>query len=110
MNELPQFVKSKRNDKGMSVRGLALKSGLSAPYISKLENGKITSKIKVETLNKLAYGLGTNRNDIYSAAGYNNAKDTMDLEQMIDSGEYMSFGGQELTNEDKELIKRLLRK
>lgn len=108
--KLAQFIKSERNKKRMSVRALALKSGLSAPYVSRLENNLITNNIKVETLNKLAYGLSTDRNELYTLAGYNNVKDEVDLEKMIDSGEYMSFGGQELSDEDKELIKRLLRK
>ncbi|WP_203621842.1 helix-turn-helix domain-containing protein [Apilactobacillus nanyangensis] len=110
MKELSDLIKSKREAKGWSVRNLALNAGMSASYISRLENNKITTKIKVDTLNKLASTLGISRNDIYRAAGYNEVKDNNDLEDMIDSGEYMSFGGKELTEEDKVLIKRLLRK
>lgn len=110
MQKLSDFVKCAREKQGLSVRNLALKSGMSPSYISRLENDKIVTKIKVDTLNKLASSLKVNRNDLYKAAGYNDVEDTTDLERMIDSGKYMSFGGEELTAEDKELIKRLLRK
>lgn len=110
MSELSELIRSKRELKDWSVRRLAMDAQMSPSYVSRLERDKITTKIKPETLNKIASSLDINRNDLYKAAGYNDVKDNVDLEKMIDSGEYMSFGGQELTDEDKELIKRILRK
>lgn len=109
MSDLSEFVKEKRESKGLSVRGLAIKASSSASYISRLENDLLGSKIKVETLNKIAFGLNVSRNEIYKAAGYVNVKDDIDLKELIDSGKYITFNGTEITEEDKILIKRLFR-
>lgn len=54
--EFSNFIKNKRLSKKLSIREFAKVSGVSHPYISQIENGKI-NKPSTDTLRKLAEGL-----------------------------------------------------
>lgn len=54
-SELGKIIKNRRVELQLSVRALAKYSGLSASYISRLENGIIENKPKVATLKKLLH-------------------------------------------------------
>ncbi|MCL0330667.1 helix-turn-helix domain-containing protein [Apilactobacillus xinyiensis] len=101
-----------RNKQRMSIRQLSTYAGVSASYLSRLENNKVESKIKPSTIDKISKALHVSSKILYEKAGYNDLKtnNERDLAQMIDDGDYMTFEGKELTDEDKELLKRLLRK
>lgn len=51
-------LKKKRKELDISVRDLANKTGLSATYLSNLENEQKTNPSK-ETMDKIAYSLNT---------------------------------------------------
>ncbi|WP_181399093.1 helix-turn-helix domain-containing protein [Apilactobacillus micheneri] len=105
-------LKNIRNSKGFTVRQVALQSNLSASYWSQIENKKREIPT-AKTLEKMARGLHVDNNKIFEIAGIknrNNSSQGIDIAKLIDNGDYMTFQGKELTDEDKELLKRLLRK
>ncbi|TPR40441.1 helix-turn-helix domain-containing protein [Apilactobacillus micheneri] len=101
-----------RDSQKMSIRQLSTYADISASYLSRLENNKVSNKIKPSTIDKISKALHISSKELYEAAGYNdlNNNEEKDIAQMIDNGDYMTFQGKELTDEDKELLKRLLRK
>ncbi len=62
------WVRKKREKAGLSANRLAHLSGLSEKYIRLLEKGE--RKPKLETLEKLARGLGVPFDELAAAAGY----------------------------------------
>ncbi|OAQ21012.1 LexA family protein [Thermosulfurimonas dismutans] len=62
-----EWVRRKREEAGLSINQLAKRSGLSEKYIRLLERGE--RKPKVETLKKLALGLGVPFEEVAEAAG-----------------------------------------
>lgn len=62
------FIKKKRKEKHLTTSKLAELSGLSQSYISNLENGNRKTP-KIETINKLAKGLGVPNGTLMMAAG-----------------------------------------
>ncbi len=62
-----EWVRRRREEAGLSINQLAKRSGLSEKYIRLLERGE--RHPKVETLRKLARGLGVPFEEVASAAG-----------------------------------------
>ncbi|WP_425059171.1 hypothetical protein SCACP_38440 [Sporomusa carbonis] len=76
MNNLGSYIRAKRDEKGLSLRDFAKQCGLSHSYIDNIEKG-YDSKTKkpmsptLDTLEKLAIGLGVPLSDVMIQAGYN---------------------------------------
>ncbi|WP_261301821.1 helix-turn-helix domain-containing protein [Paenibacillus andongensis] len=103
-----------RKLKGFTIRELADRSGVSAAYISQLENGNrgIPSP---EVLMKLSEGLNTSYSELMDIAGYLESSPTeqqfqsnpVNLRRFLRENELM-FDGFVLTTEDKEWVERML--
>lgn len=70
---LANYLKKQREDHGLSLRALALKSGLSNGYLSLLENGRVESPSAL-VLSKLAKAFPVPIEELLSAAGVEIAK------------------------------------
>lgn len=66
--KLAEQLRQLRSDRGLSLRELAEKSGLSNGYISLLENGRVESP-SATVLGKLARALEVSLDDLLRAAG-----------------------------------------
>ncbi len=100
---------------GFTIRELADRSGVSAAYISQLENGN-RGVPSPEVLLKLSEGLNSSYSDLMEIAGYlegtghseNDEKRTpVNLRRFLRENELI-FDGVVLTDEDKEWIERVL--
>ncbi|NOU88845.1 helix-turn-helix domain-containing protein [Paenibacillus sp. LMG 31460] len=107
-------LKDMRKLKGFTIRELADRSGVSAAYISQLENGNrgIPSP---EVLMKLSEGLNTSYSELMDIAGYLESSPSeqqyqsnpVNLRRFLRENELM-FDGFVLTAEDKEWVERML--
>lgn len=107
-------LRDMRKLKGFTIRELADRSGVSAAYISQLENGNrgIPSP---DVLMKLSEGLNTSYSDLMDIAGYLESSPTnpnlqsapVNLRRFLRENE-LSFDGFVLTDEDKEWVERML--
>ncbi|MEC0229029.1 helix-turn-helix domain-containing protein [Paenibacillus alba] len=107
-------LKDMRKLKGFTIRELADRSGVSAAYISQLENGNrgIPSP---EVLMKLSEGLNTSYSELMDIAGYlesspsteNFQSNPVNLRRFLRENELM-FDGVLLTADDKEWVERML--
>ncbi|MFC4966144.1 helix-turn-helix domain-containing protein [Paenibacillus sp. GCM10023248] len=103
-----------RKLKGFTLRELADRSGVSAAYISQLENGNrgIPSP---DVLMKLSEGLNTSYSELMDLAGYLESppstekyqSNPVNLRRFLRENELM-FDGMLLTDEDKEWVERML--
>lgn len=111
-------LRDMRKMKGFTIRELADRSGVSAAYISQLENGN-RSVPSPEVLMKLSEGLNTPYPELMQIAGYlekspeamhsaaSYAKPHVNLRRFIRENDLM-FDGLVLTEQDKEWIERML--
>lgn len=107
-------LRDMRKMKGFTIRELADRSGVSAAYISQLENGNrgIPSP---DVLMKLSEGLNTSYSELMDIAGYLETSqanqpfqsDPVNLRRFLRENELM-FDGFVLTAEDKEWVERML--
>jgi transcriptional regulator with XRE-family HTH domain len=107
-------LKDMRKLKGFTIRELADRSGVSAAYISQLENGNrgIPSP---DVLMKLSEGLNTSYSELMDIAGYLESSQSVqkfqsnpvNLRRFLRENELM-FDGFLLTDEDKEWVERML--
>jgi HTH-type transcriptional regulator, competence development regulator len=110
-------LKDMRKLKGFTIRELADRSGVSAAYISQLENGNrgIPSP---DVLMKLSEGLNTSYSQLMEIAGYlettpseqtqeSSRSTPVNLRRFLRENELM-FDGIVLTHEDKEWVERML--
>lgn len=104
-NELGKIIKTKRDELQLSVRALAKYSGLSASYISRLENGIIENKPKVATLKKVANVLKISPEQLFDASGYNNIHESIDIKDIIENNDYITYNGVKLSDQDIKMIK-----
>lgn len=74
MNTFGEKLKKMRNDKNLSIRELAKRSGTSHPYLSQLETGK-RNPPKPEMIKKLSDGLNVNFYELMTLAGYYDEKE-----------------------------------
>jgi transcriptional regulator with XRE-family HTH domain len=103
-----------RKLKGFTIRELADRSGVSAAYISQLENGNrgIPSP---DVLMKLSEGLNTSYSDLMEIAGYlenpnrpvEQSSNPVNLRRFLRENELM-FDGIVLSEQDKEWVERML--
>lgn len=107
-------LKDLRKLKGFTIRELADRSGVSAAYISQLENGN-RGVPSPEVLKKLSEGLNTSYSTLMQAAGYleqpqplNNAsRAPVNLRRFLRENDLV-FDGIPLTEQDKEWVERVL--
>ena len=105
-----------RKLKGYTIRELSDRSGVSAAYISQMENGRrgIPSP---EVLMKLSEGLNTSYEELMEIAGYlqtsarssgnPKTKSPVNLRRFLHENEII-FDGIVLTEQDKEWVERVL--
>ncbi|WP_226669406.1 helix-turn-helix domain-containing protein [Metabacillus litoralis] len=75
--DFKNYLKSKREEKNLSMNKLGELSGVSAMYISQIERGRrITPSPKI--LEKLAEGLNESYEDLMMAAGYIPAEEVIE--------------------------------
>ncbi|MEW9698567.1 helix-turn-helix domain-containing protein [Paenibacillus sp. SI8] len=110
-------LKDMRKLKGFTIRELADRSGVSAAYISQLENGN-RGVPSPDVLMKLSEGLNTSYSELMEIAGYlesaqnaNNDQpfqsNPINLRRLLRENEF-TFDGLLLTQTDKEWIERML--
>ncbi|WP_282936678.1 helix-turn-helix transcriptional regulator [Paenibacillus sp. RC67] len=109
-------LRDMRKLKGFTIRELADRSGVSAAYISQLENGN-RGVPSPDVLMKLSEGLNTPYSELMEVAGYlekaemerdaTYSRPRVNLRRFIRENE-LSFDGIELTEQDKEWIERML--
>ena len=110
-------IKRIRESKNLTIRGLALHSGISSAYISKIENHKRNIP-KIDTLQKLAKGLRISNDEMYKLAGINisdnndkekveTKKEQEDLAEMLDNARM--YQGKVLSDEQRETMKNILK-
>jgi transcriptional regulator with XRE-family HTH domain len=107
-------LKHLRKRKGFTIREVADRSGVSAAYISQLENGNrgIPSP---EILMKLSEGLNSSYAELMSIAGYLETdppkpvqpKQPLNLRRLLRDNPLI-FDGKVLSDEDKEWVERML--
>lgn len=74
---LANFIKQTRMKRDYSIRGLSRSSGVSHPYISQIETGKI-EKPSPDILKKIASPLGVPLYELMALAGYMDDKTLID--------------------------------
>ncbi|WP_248924931.1 helix-turn-helix domain-containing protein [Paenibacillus hamazuiensis] len=110
-------LRDMRKLKGYTIRELSDRSGVSAAYISQLENGN-RGVPSPEVLQKLSEGLNTPYDELMRLAGYLDrdreadgndgvAKTPVNLRRFLRENDLV-FDGIELTEQDKEWIERIL--
>ncbi|MFH5185445.1 helix-turn-helix domain-containing protein [Paenibacillus sp. TAB 01] len=110
-------LRDMRKLKGFTIRELSDRSGVSAAYISQLENGN-RSVPSPDVLMKLSEGLNTPYPELMRLAGYlETSSDTsaapsaykapVNLRRFLRENALI-FDGIELTEQDKEWIERML--
>jgi len=67
--QLGEYIKQHRLEKGMSIRALGTEAKSDGAYITRIENGDITSPAP-DRLALIARALGLKENDLYTLAGY----------------------------------------
>jgi transcriptional regulator with XRE-family HTH domain len=112
-----ESLKDMRKLKGYTIRELADRSGVSAAYISQMENGN-RGVPSPDVLSKLSEGLNIPYSDLMKAAGYLERSDEdkpehtrpkapVNLRRFLRENDLM-FDGIELDEHDKEWIERML--
>ncbi|EGL16869.1 MULTISPECIES: helix-turn-helix transcriptional regulator [Paenibacillus] len=107
-------LKDLRKLKGYTIRELADRSGVSAAYISQLENGNRNIP-SPDVLMKLSEGLNIPYAELMKIAGYldepesggDKLKAPVNLRRFLHDNELI-FDGIELTEQDKEWVERML--
>ncbi|MEK8126305.1 helix-turn-helix transcriptional regulator [Paenibacillus filicis] len=108
-------LKGMRRTKGFTIRELADRSGVSAAYISQLENGN-RGVPSPDVLMKLSEGLNTPYTELMKIAGYlekpagelnASSKPRINLRRFLQENDFI-FDHIELTEQDKEWIERVL--
>ncbi|MEC0247691.1 helix-turn-helix domain-containing protein [Paenibacillus chitinolyticus] len=107
-------LKDLRKLKGYTIRELADRSGVSAAYISQLENGNRNIP-SPDVLMKLSEGLNIPYAELMKIAGYldepesggDKPKAPVNLRRFLHDNDLI-FDGTELTEQDKEWIERVL--
>ncbi|MFD0678170.1 MULTISPECIES: helix-turn-helix domain-containing protein [unclassified Paenibacillus] len=109
-------LRDMRKLKGFTIRELADRSGVSAAYISQLENGN-RGVPSPDVLMKLSEGLNTPYSELMDIAGYLEmqglehnepyTKPQVNLRRFLRENDLV-FDGIELSDQDKEWIERML--
>jgi len=109
--EFGEYLKHLREKKKMSIRKLSTYSGVSAGYLSQIENGG-RSTPSPSVIKKLAKGLKTSYEEMMRIAGYINHDHDKDdqpaeLTEFLKSANVM-FHGTPMTDEDKQRVEDVL--
>lgn len=64
MTRFQEKLRSIRKSKGINIRALALKAGVSASYISMQENGRLTNDPTIKIIKLIENALGCNDGDL----------------------------------------------
>lgn len=72
INKFGNGIKEIREAKGFGLRQAALQMDISPTYLSRLENKKINTNPRVDTLKKIANGLRVENKIIFELAGVEN--------------------------------------
>ncbi|WP_018755147.1 helix-turn-helix domain-containing protein [Paenibacillus terrigena] len=114
-----KFLKELREQKELSINQLALKSGVSAPQISRIETGT-RGVPKPETIKKLSTALDISSEEMMNVAGYidtsienevpnwANSKDKRDFKKMLEEDSGLMFDGVPIEDEDRQRIMDIL--
>lgn len=90
-NEFGIYLKRKREQRGFSVNQLALKSGVSAAQISRIENA-VRGIPKPETIQKLAVALKVDYQEMMEKAGHLSDMNDSTVEVVEDDFDDPSLG------------------
>lgn len=100
--ELPEVLKNLRSAKGLSLRQVEKKTGVSNAYLSQLENGKIKEP-SPHILHKLAEIYDTSYNNLMKLAGYIEKREGENVSKKIMSD--VAFKAlSELDDDEKEAV------
>lgn len=106
--ELTELLLKLRKERGLSLKQVAYKTGLSHTYISQLERGLRSTPVP-EDLRKIAKGLRIDYNHLMELAGYIDKKST----EVNDPNDILMFSDKEsfenMPEEEKERILSSLR-
>ena len=113
--EFGEKLKKLRTSKGLGVNQLALKSGVSASQISRFEKGERKDPT-LETLKKLSLALGVSISYFEENSpvktelipDWANEEDLIELDKLLESNVNMAYGGETLTDEEKQRVKDVL--
>lgn len=110
--EFGEKLKKLRTSKGLGVNQLAVKSGVSASQISRFEKGERKDPT-LETLKKLASALGVSisyfeEKNSSAIPEWADEDDLVELDKMLESNVNMAYGGETLTDEEKQRVKDVL--
>lgn len=104
--DLSEVLRELRSAKGLSLRQVEKKTGISNAYLSQLENGKI-EKPSPHILHKLAEIYDTSYEDIMKLAGYLQKREGEKVRDHVMSD--VAFSAmQDLSPEEKEEILRFI--
>lgn len=113
--EFGEKLKELRTSRRLGVNQLALKSGVSASQISRFEKGERKDPT-LETLKKLSTALGVSisyfeddspiKTDLIPE--WAEVDDLIELDKMLESNINMAYGGETLTDEEKQRVKDVL--
>ena len=108
-----EIIKELAKEKKLSIRQLEIDFGYSNGYLSKWKNNTPNA----DELSRLAdyfnvsvdYLLGRTENkNLPQSPKWATEEDIMDLEEMLNSNVNMAYGGEELTEEEKQRLKDVL--
>lgn len=68
--EFGRYIKSLREEKGLTITELAQESGVSRPYLSQIEGGTRSKFPSSDVLLKISKALGLNHDELMVKAGY----------------------------------------
>ncbi|OQO68398.1 transcriptional regulator [Enterococcus villorum] len=113
--EFGEKLKKLRTFRGYGVNQLALKSGVSASQISRFEKGERKDPT-LETLKKLSLALGVSISYFEENSpvktelipDWANEEDLIELDKLLESNVNIAYGGETLTDEEKQRVKDVL--
>jgi transcriptional regulator with XRE-family HTH domain len=101
IEDLADYLRRVRNEKGMSQRDVEIKSGnrISKGYIGQIENREVLGhSVTPQKLQALAVGLGVSEDEVFAVA----RGKSLAIPEVFDSEIYVMFRGfDELSDEDK---------
>jgi transcriptional regulator with XRE-family HTH domain len=94
MRSLAERIRELRNQKNLSLRELARQVGVSAPFLTDVENHRRYPAD--DTLEKLAHALGTSAEDLKA---YDNRPPTREIAELTDSDAGYAFAFRRIVDE-----------
>lgn len=108
-----EIIKELSKEKKISIRQLEMKFGYSNGYLAKWKNNTPNSDELVKLANyfnvSVDYLLGrTDDSSTVQSPDWATEKDVIDLMEMLDSDVNMAYGGEELSESEKQRVKDVL--